>query len=170
MAVRNVHERLLSDVPRDRVGDLVETLGGPDDRLWPRSGWPPMLLDGPVAAGSSGGHGPIRYTVEEYVPGHWLRFRFDGPRGCDGFHEFTVHDRPDGTLLRHTMSLSLGGTARLNWPLAIRWMHDALLEELLDNAERATTGTVARPARRSIYVRMLRRVLGIRPREVAGVR
>jgi hypothetical protein len=168
MAVRNVHERLLRDVPRDRVGALVATLGGPDDELWPRSGWPPLRLDGPVATGVMGGHGPIRYTVEEYVAGRWARFRFDQPSGCSGFHEFTVHDRPDGTLLRHTMSISLGGTARLTWPLAIRWMHDAVLEELLDNAERVTTGRVARPFRWSAYVGLLRRVLGIR--EPAHVR
>jgi hypothetical protein len=170
MAVRNVHERLLRGVPAEQVGALVDGLAGPDDRLWPGRHWPAMRLHGPLAIGAAGGHGPIRYTVEEYVAGRWARFRFDNRREIDGFHEFTVHEQPEGTLLQHTLSVSLHGQARLGWPLVIRWLHDALLEELLDNAERATTGTVTRPARWSSYVRMLRRLLGIDQRETAGVR
>lgn len=32
------------------------------DVLWPGELWPPMRIDGP------GSHGPLKYTVEEYVP------------------------------------------------------------------------------------------------------
>jgi hypothetical protein len=42
------------------------------------------------------------------------------------------------------------------WPVAIRWLHDAVLEDLLDRAELAVTGTVARPAVWSPWVRLLR--------------
>jgi hypothetical protein len=52
----------------------------------------------------------------------------------------------------------------LGWPLAVRWLHDALIEDLLDNAELAATGTVRRPARWSPWVRMLRAHLGPTPR------
>ncbi|WP_206062902.1 hypothetical protein [Nocardioides piscis] len=46
-------------------------------------------------------------------------------------------------------------------PLAVRWFHEALMQDLFDNAERQVTGTVAgRPARWSPWVRALRRVAG----------
>jgi hypothetical protein len=50
----------------------------------------------------------------------------------------------------------LTGVARLTWPLAIRWAHDSVLEELFDNAERAAGAEPERPARRSAWVRLLR--------------
>ena len=39
-------------------------------------------------------------------------------------------------LLRHELSLSPSGAAKLTWPLFFRPMHDALIEESLDRAER----------------------------------
>jgi hypothetical protein len=49
------------------------------------------------------------------------------------------------------------GIARLTWPLAIRWMHDALIEDSLDHAERTVTARI-HDARWSIFVRLLRAV------------
>lgn len=158
MAIYNVHERLLPD----GAGALIDDLGSDQDRLWPAQ-WPPMRLDRPLEVGAAGGHGPIRYTVDAYVPGRWARFRVTAPSGFEGFHEFTVHDRPDGVLLRHTIAMRTRGTGRVSWPLVIRWLHDAILEDLLDTAERATTGTVRRPARWSPYVRLIRRLAPRRP-------
>ncbi|MFI0713736.1 SRPBCC family protein [Streptomyces inhibens] len=158
MGVYNVHERVLP-VPGAEAGLLIDGLSGDADRLWPRPDWPPMLFDGPLAPGASGGHGPVRYTVAAYVPGQWVRFTFRGPRGFHGFHEYTVHPLgPDRTLLRHTLAMHARGPARLSWPLAFRHLHDAALEDSLDRAEHACTGTVARPARWSRYVRLLRRL------------
>ncbi|MFG2829427.1 SRPBCC family protein [Streptomyces sp. NPDC048434] len=160
MGVYNVHERVLP-VPRAEAGLLIDGLSGDADRLWPRRDWPPMLFDGPLAPGAAGGHGPVRYTVAAHVPGQWVRFTFSAPRGFHGFHEFTVHPLgPDRTLLRHTLAMHARGPARLSWPLAFRQLHDAALEDSLDRAERACTGTVARPARWSRYVRLLRRLTG----------
>ncbi|GAU66297.1 hypothetical protein SSP35_02_06700 [Streptomyces sp. NBRC 110611] len=157
MGVYNVHERVLP-VPEAEAGLLIDGLSGSGDRLWPSGDWPPMLLDGPLAPGAAGGHGPVRYTVAAHVPGRWVRFTFSGPRGFDGFHEYTVHPLgPDRTLLRHTLAMRARGPARLTWPLAFRHFHDAVLEDSLDRAERACTGTVARPARWNRYVRLLRR-------------
>ncbi|WP_171171926.1 SRPBCC family protein [Streptomyces sp. I05A-00742] len=158
MDVVNVHERLLNAGPED-VGALLDSLAGDDDRLWPESHWPPMVLDRPLAVGATGGHGPVRYTVSAYVPGVWVRFTFRAPRGFHGFHEFTVLP-VDGrrTVLRHTLAMHARGPARLTWPLAWGPFHDACLEDALDRAERACTGTVARPARWSPYVRLLWRL------------
>jgi hypothetical protein len=177
MAGYNVHERLL---PKG-VGALIDQLASSRDQIWPEQEWPPLRLDRPLAVGATGGHGPIRYTVEAYQRGEWVRFRFTGPRGFTGFHEFTCHDLPEGTVLRNTLVIRPHGPARLSWPLAFRWLHDALLEDLLDRAELVTTGTIARPARWSPYVRTLRYVLRsrassqraetdqrLRPEEVQG--
>ena len=164
MAVTNVHERLL---PR-HAGALIDELATPADRLWPTGAWPPLRLDRPLSVGAAGGHGPIRYFVESYVPSRWVRFRFSGPPGVHGFHEFICHGGPEGAVLRHTLVICPRGPARLGWPLAFRWLHDALLEDLLDRAELITTGAVARPARWSPLVRALRYLL--RPRRSRGQR
>ncbi|MEV4613056.1 SRPBCC family protein [Kitasatospora sp. NPDC049258] len=160
MPVYNVHERVLA-ADASEVGALIDSLSGGTadrpDRLWPQPDWPAMEFDRPLAVGAVGGHGPVRYTVAAYVPGSWVRFAFSGPRGFDGFHEFAALPL-DGerTVLRHTLAMRATGPARLSWPLAFRWMHDACLEDALDRAEAACTGTVARPSRWSPYVRLLR--------------
>jgi hypothetical protein len=153
MAVRNLHVRCLPSGP----GDLIDSLAGDDDQLWPGDAWPPMRFDRPLGVGATGGHGPIRYDVVAHVPGRWIRFRFTGPRGFDGFHEFTVHSGVDGAVeLHHLLCMTTRGPARLTWPLVFRPLHDALIEDAFDRAERNLTGTVGSPARWSRYVRVLR--------------
>jgi hypothetical protein len=154
--VRNVHERLVP-APIEAVGPLLDRIGGPDDVLWPSPAWSPMALDGPVAVGAAGGHGPIRYRVVGYEPGREVAFAFTPGQGLDGGHTVTAEPAgPDHTLLRHVAEGRLSGPMLLAWPLAVRWAHDAVLEELFDNAERAVGHEPARPARRSAWVRLLR--------------
>jgi hypothetical protein len=154
--VRNVHERLVP-APIDRVGPLLDKLGGPDDVLWPTPGWQPMVLDRPVAVGAAGGHGSIRYRVTGYEPGRKVEFEFTPGQGLDGGHTISADPAgPDRTLLRHVAEARLTGVMRVAWPLAIRSAHDSVLEELLDNAERAVGLEPARPARRSAWVRLVR--------------
>jgi hypothetical protein len=159
MDVYNVHERLLP-APASEVGGLIDTLAGRADQLWPR-GWPPMTFDRPMSVGAVGGHGPVRYTVAAYIRSTRVRFTFTGPAGFHGYHEFTaLADDERHTRLRHTLAMHARGPARLTWPLAFRPLHDACLEDSLDRAELACTGTVARPARWSPRVRLLRRLVG----------
>lgn len=101
----------------------------------------------------------MRYVVEEVSPDR-LRCRFTAPAGVHGYHELTI----DGGALTHVLEASLRGRARLTWPLFFRPLHDALLEGLLDRAELAVTGRVARPVRWSPYVRLLRALGRIRLR------
>jgi hypothetical protein len=155
MAVLNVHQRMLS-APPDEVGTLIDTLAGPDDRLWPHSTWPTMRFDRPLAPGAVGGHGPISYVISHYLPGRWIRFTFTGPRGFAGFHEYAVHAEDGQAVLRHTLAMHVRGPARLTWPLIFRPLHDALVEDSLARAELSTTGSDARRARWSHYVRLLR--------------
>jgi hypothetical protein len=168
--VRNVHERIVP-APIERVGPLLDRIGGPDDVLWPSPGWRPMVLDGPLAVGTPGGHGPIRYRVTGYEPGRKVEFAFTPEMGFVGGHTFTVDPAgSDRTLVRHVIDGRLTGAARLTWPLAIRWAHDAVLEELLDNAERAVGVEPERPAHRSAWVRLLRGLFSPRARTVAPPR
>jgi hypothetical protein len=129
--VRNVHRRAVDDV--DAVGALLDGLGSDDDRLWPRDRWPAMRLDRPLQAGARGGHGPIRYRVELYEPKRRVRFRFERPRGFDGFHEFCLVER-DPPALEHLLEAHMTGAARLSWPLVFRPLHDDLIEDALTNA------------------------------------
>lgn len=158
-AVLNVHERLLQATPAE-VGALLDTLASPSDQLWPYEQWPRLRFDRPLAIGAVGGHGPIRYEIVAYDPGRLLRFRFLGPRGFAGTHELEAIPAGSGTLLRHVIAMTPIGGARITWPLVFEPLHDALLEDAFDKAEQALTRTVARPARWSLHVRALRRILG----------
>lgn len=155
MAVVNVHQRRLTVSPPE-AGALIDSLAGPNDQLWPGTGWPAMEFDRSLGLGATGGHGPIRYVISQYVPGRWIRFTFTGPRGFHGFHEYSVAVQNSQTVLWHTLAMHLRGPSRLTWPLVFRPLHNALIEDSLDRAERATTGGVARPAHWSRYVRLLR--------------
>lgn len=154
--VRNVHERVVP-APIERVGPLLDRLGGPQDVLWPTPAWEPMVLDGPVAVGTAGGHGSIRYRVTGYEPGREVAFDFAPGQGLDGWQTFSAEPAgPDRTLLRYVAEVRPSGSMRWAWPLAVRWAHDSVLEEMFDNAERAVGVEPARPARRSAPVRLLR--------------
>lgn len=154
--VHNVHTRTIH-CSAPAAGALLDTLSSPGDLLWPTPEWPPMQLDGPLAPGATGGHGPIRYGVSEYEPARRVRFTFAPGFPVDGWHEFRVEPLGDDTCrLVHEMTARPHGWMRLGWPLAIRWLHDALLEDALDHGERSATGTVATPHRWSAPVRALR--------------
>lgn len=159
--VVNVHERKFRCGP-EQAAQLLDSLASPGDRLWPSQHWPRMRLDRPLGLGATGGHGPIRYSVIAYEPGKRVTFEFKSPRGFVGRHWFEVlgHE-PNGAVLRHTIDMSLEGAARLSWPLVIRPLHDALVEDALTNAQVAL-GEPPTPVPWSAWVRVLRRVVGRR--------
>jgi hypothetical protein len=66
---------------------------------------------------------------------------------------------PARSVVRHVLEGRLTGSARLTWPVAIRWLHDAVLEDLFDRAEAAVGTGPERPARWSPWVRLLRRAM-----------
>ena len=164
--MRNVHERLLP-VPPEHLAAALDDIGCERDVLWPSPYWPTMVLDGPLAAGTPAGHGPIRYVVTQHEPGRCVEFRFAPDLGVDGYHRLEVLDA-DGRscLVRHTMEGTLSGRMRVVWPVAVRWLHDCVLEQLLDNAERLATGSCAQPHRPGAWVRLLRAVAARPPRLV----
>ena len=151
----NVHERRVAADP-DGVWDLLMAMSGPSDRLWP-PGIPPMRFDGPLAVGARGRHGPIHYTVTSLDPAAGnLVLRFREPTGLLGHHAFRVRQNgKTGAVLRHEVIADPQGSMRLKWPLIIRWIHDAVVEEVLDRAEVATGHAPAQPYQRSRWVRSL---------------
>lgn len=165
MRVRSLHRRRLP-APPERVGALLDTLASDDDRLWPHERWPPMRFDRPLGAGADGGHAFVRYTVAGYEPGRSVEFRIHGPQGFSGRHGFHVHPDEDGAVLTHWIEAEARGRFIASWLLAVRPLHDALVEDALDKAERAVTGRLDAPARWSRWVHLLRR-LGARRRRGA---
>ncbi|GIF16461.1 DUF2867 domain-containing protein [Actinoplanes teichomyceticus] len=145
--IDNVHERVLP-VPADQAGRLLDRVGAPGDPLWPSPTWIPMRFDRPLSVGADGGHGPVRYHVSGYEPGRRITFTFDPRIGLTGTHTIEVEPRdPHSCVLRHRITATSTGTMRLMWPALVRVCHDTVLEHLLDNAELAVTGTIARPVR-----------------------
>lgn len=163
LLISNVHEREYP-VPADELGALLDDLGGPGDRLWPK-GWPQLRLDRPMAEGAAGGHGPIRYAVSRFEPGRYAEFRFAPTMDMDGSHSLTVlaGDRPGTSVLRHSLIGTPSGSMRLVWPVAIRWLHDALIEDLLDRAGTELGHPPATPSRHSWWVQLLRIGLAAMP-------
>lgn len=153
----NLHERHFP-VPPEQVGALIESLAGDEDSVWPSEHWPAMWLENGLRLGSAGGHGPIRYAINEYVPGQRVRFQFSGPSGFSGWHELAVVPAHDGCDLRHTLSIDPRGLARVSWPVVIRPLHDALVEDAFAKAA-TTLGLDSTRPRWSWWVRLLRRAL-----------
>jgi hypothetical protein len=153
----NVHQREYP-VPPTRLGELLDTVAGDHDRLWPNR-WPPITFDGPLAVGARGGHGPIRYTVSDYRPGRRVEFQFDPRLGMHGSHVIEVipGTNPNHSTLRHVLVARPTIRGRLRW-LAIRPLHDALLEDLLDRAGHDVCAST-RTTHWSVWVRLLRALL-----------
>jgi len=65
-----------------------------------------MEFDRTLGVGARGGHGPIRYFIEEYVPGESIKFRFTGPKGFNGFHGYErIKATANTAVLRHTLEM-----------------------------------------------------------------
>lgn len=155
MKVLNVHEREL-EAYHEQVAKLIDSLSSEDDLLWPNHSWPRMKFDRPLSIGAKGGHGPIGYFVEEYKPGQSVKFRFTNPKGFNGFHRYEiVRSTQESVLLRHTIEMTLHGSAFLTWPLIIWPLHDALLEDALATAQ-ASLGMIPQMPAWSPWVKLIR--------------
>jgi hypothetical protein len=154
MKVRNVHARRLAASEQEIVR-LMASLSSDQDAIWPADRWPRMKLKPSLQTGAEGGHGYIRYTVEEVTPRRVV-FRLTPPRsgfaaGLEGTHRLEV----DHDILRHVLEVEAHGLMLLQWPLVVRPLHDALIEDAFDKAETSLTG-VARRSPHSRWVRFLR--------------
>lgn len=64
-----------------------------------------------------------------------IEFKFIQPDGFNGIHKFEITEiEKDKTELKHTLNMELSGRGILIWHIAIKWLHNALIEDCLDKA------------------------------------
>lgn len=168
--VRNVHQRVV-EAPAETVGALLDRLSAPDDPLFPTPVWPAMVLDRPLGVGADGGHGRVRYRVGAHEPGRSVRFDTtdDGPGLGTGHHRFDVEPLgPDRCRISHVLEVTMGVRAFAFFKLVIEPVHDTMVEEAFDNAERAALGGALPhpPARRPARALLVNRLFWARPATV----
>lgn len=158
MKVLNIHTRVINQ-SQANVMALVKTLSSSDDKVWPTDKWPRMKLDNGLNIGSKGGHGPIKYFIQNIVPDHSIQFQFVSPKGFKGIHTFEIIEiNPQQTQVKHIIDMNTQGLDSLKWHLVIRWLHDALIEDAFDKIENHFSTTPKRSSW-NIWVRFLRAVL-----------
>ncbi len=161
MKVYNRHDRIISTT-ETIAASILDSLSGPDDRLWPHETWPPMQLNGPLGKGSRGGHGPIRYHVEEFIPGKKAVFRFEPAglaAGLDGIHYFEISPVNGIIRVAHVIEASCGPAMWLKWRFVIEPLHDALIEDAFDKVENAIAGENLKSSPWSGRVKFLREMI-----------
>jgi hypothetical protein len=103
-----------------------------------------------------------RSNVAHFEPERRVEFTFEPSTGVEGTHAFDVlpGSRPGRTVLRHTViAHPIALTMRIGWPLVVRWLHDACVEDIFDQVQRSLGQTVEHPNHPSLYVRALRLAL-----------
>ncbi len=158
MKVLNVHRRTVHQ-PKEVVLELLNTLASREDKIWPHEKWPRMKLDKGLKVGSKGGHGPIRYFVNEYEPDKLIQFQFTNPSGFYGVHRLQLKaSDPHKTTLIHTIEMKTSPQGTLKWMLFVRALHDALIEDAFDKVENYFDDQ-DRKSKWSLWVKFCRNVL-----------
>ena len=155
MKVLNIHRRVINQ-PKEKIAELLDTLASKNDQMLATDKWPPMKLDNGLQVDSKGGHGLIRYTVQAYHQGELIEFKFSKPEGFIGIHKFEITELGNNkTEIKHIIDMTTSGKATLMWSLAIRWLHDAYIEDAFDKVENHFS-TVNEAYKWNIWVRFLR--------------
>ena len=158
MKVLNIHKRVINH-PKEKVSELLETLSTKNDKIWPYEKWPVIKFRKGLVEGTNGGHGPIRYSIEKYIPKEFIQFKFSKPVGFNGIHKFEILELENGnTELKHTIDMDVVGKGLLTWIIAIRPLHNALLEDALDKVENQYISE-KRKTEWTIWVKFLRKIL-----------
>ncbi len=159
MNVLNIHTRVI-DQPFEVVSLLLDTLASEGDTIWPYENWPKMKFKDGLQEGSKGGHGLVRYSIEKYIPQKFIQFKFSKPSGFNGIHKLEINELENqSTELKHTIDAKMEGIAILTWPLFIRPLHNALLEDAFDKIENRYSAHT-KTTKWSIWVRFLRKMIG----------
>jgi len=158
MRVHNVHSRELP-APIERACDLVAVLASEHDALWPIERWPtsPIELDRPLGPGAK--RRPRRHPLRRRAvrAGPTGCVQFARKSGLDGIHVLEVKPiDARRSRLTHTLDPRVGWKLMALHPV-LRAAHDALIEDLLDNAERAAGGSPAAAAAAAAPGRQRRR-------------
>lgn len=157
MKVINIHKREIQQ-PKAEIAKLFNTLATDNDMMLATDKWSPMKLDKGLQVGSKGGHGPITYFVTDYQPGKSITFQFS-LTGFNGFHKFDINElEPNKAELSHIIDMTTTGSMSLKWALAIRWLHDAYIEDAFDKVENHFIQE-KKSSEWSLWVRTLRKVM-----------
>jgi len=157
MKVINIHKREIQQ-PKTELAKLFNTLATDNDMMLATDKWSPMMLDKGLQVSSKGGHGPIKYFVTEYHPEKSITFEFD-LTGFNGFHRFDLTElEPNRTELSHIIDMTTTGSATLKWAIAIRWLHDAYIEDAFDKIENYFTND-KKSSKWNLWVKTLRKVI-----------
>jgi hypothetical protein len=157
MKVINFHRREITQ-PKSKIAKLFKTLATENDMMLATDKWSPIKLDKGLAVGSKGGHGSIKYFVTDYQQDKSITFQFD-LTGFDGFHKFELKElETHKTELSHIIDMTTTGSATLKWAFAIRWLHDAYIEDAFDKVENHFS-VDKKSSKWSWWVRTLRKVM-----------
>ncbi|MFK7934117.1 MAG: hypothetical protein AB8G22_11460 [Saprospiraceae bacterium] len=158
MNVINIHQRVIP-APVSNILPLIHTLASKEDRVWPKEQWPKMQFKDGLKIGSKGGHGPVRYTISSMADDGSIEFEFSKPNGFLGSHKFELKAINDtATEIKHTIAMRTNLWGSIQWLLAIRSLHDALLEDCFDKIENQFSEQKKKTSW-SLWVRMLRLAL-----------
>ena len=133
----SVHDRVVGAEVAE-LGERLETLGSPDDRMWLTRLVGPLVLDQGLVPGSKGGHafGVVPYQVVEHDTGFRVRFSFVG-FVLDGWHEFSLSTVDENhTRVTHRLEAKATKAARLAMAVWLGSSHDAVIEDIFDNLQR----------------------------------
>lgn len=145
MKVTNIHKRIINQ-PKQEVGKLFETLATENDKVWPTENWHPMKFKDGFKVGSTGGHGPIGYSINNIYKNEFIEFKFVKPKGYKGIHKFELIKLTDNsTEIKHTIEVDLNGFDFLGWAIIVKYLHDALLEDCFDKVENQFGGNKKKP-------------------------
>ncbi|MEN6465760.1 MAG: SRPBCC family protein [Syntrophaceae bacterium] len=158
MKVYNRHDRRINTT-ETIAGSILNSLSGSEDRLWPHENWPPMQLDAPLGEGARGGHGPVRYRVEQFIPGRKAVFRFEPEgliAGFEGVHYFEVSPGSGCVVMTHVIDARCSFGVWARWRLLIEPIHDAVIEDAFDKVENGIAGRKEKSSPWSPWVKVLR--------------
>lgn len=156
MKVTNIHKRMIRQ-PISKIGEILATLSSDNDKIVATDKWPPVKLDKGLQIGSKGGHGFIKYFLTDYQLNKSITFQFS-LRGFNGFHKFELIELDTNTTeISHTIDMNTTGSMVIKWILAIRWLHDAFIEDALDRVESNFSETT-KHSKWSLWVKFLRKL------------
>jgi hypothetical protein len=100
----------------------------------------------------------MKYFVTDNQQNNSITFQFD-LKGFDGFHKFKLTELETGkTELLHIIEMNTNGFSTIKWSLAIRWLHDAYIEDALDKVENYFTKD-KKSSEWSWWVKILRKIM-----------
>lgn len=172
MKIFNRHDRIIP-AEKDALGSILDSLSGPEDALWPREMWPPMVLDHGLKIGAAGGHGPVRYRVSDYITGRRAVFQFDRAgllAGMDGRHYFEIVPRRGHVIIRHDLEGDCDLGMWLKWTFFVRPLHNTVIEDAFDKVESRFSGTAVKRSQWGPYIRFLRRMIARRRRRLEAAK